>query len=482
MKSTLLCAFWALFCITAAGAQQKPAAVTITVQPGARQTFAGLGASIFPWTPSAQFNAQVPRPQQRNMARLLWQSARFRSVRLWVVPDDFFPAATPTNIAKYVDGYVGTHKVPDAMAAGAKELILAPDRIPTSMGDGHGLIRDAAIPEYAALLAGFIQVFHQQTDVLINHAAVLNEPNDRPIKLSDTQWPVMIKALRQALDVRGLQKVGIVAPESANCGDDAYAVVDAMKADPSAWHDLEGVATHSYNNAATPEMAARAVGKEYWITEAGGMMDRDEDAGNAVEAASAASRFLNDINHGVTHWQFFIGAEQADPRGNTGRILKYDVNPFRLTVLQKYYYFQQLSQTFDTGAALRRSLSSLDGEMTYTYSHAPAHKPQLNAAAARSRDGSWGIGLSDFTSDYFATSEAPSWYREQGGSSAQTFTVTIHVPELTKFKTLRFAVRHSTAVIGNQPAGAVVMRRGAVTITVHPLELVTLRSLPRGHE
>ena len=447
--------------------------VTITVQPGARQAFHGLGASIFPWDASAQFNTQLTRPQQVHLARLLWHAAGFRSARLWVIPDDFFPAATPQNITRYVDGYVKTHKVPDALAAGATELILAPDRIPVSMGDGHGLIKNDSIPVYAALLAGFIRVFRDQTGILINHAGILNEPNDRPIKFSDTQWPVMIEEMRKALDTRGLQAVGIVAPESANCGADAYAVVDAMKADPAAWRDLEGVATHSYNNAAREEMAQRAIGKRYWITEAGGITDADEDAHDGLQAASAASRFLNDVNHRVTDWQFFIGAEQADPRGNTGRIIKYDPVPYRPTILQKYYYFQQLSETFAFGSVFRHSLSSLDGEMDYTY----GKKPRLNAAAAKNPNGTWGIGLSNFTSATFQDQDDPKDFAlHNSGYPAVSMQVTIRMPELAKVKRLRFAVHHSTATVSNQPKGFVIMHSGVVTVLVQPLELVTLVS------
>ena len=219
---------------------------------------------------------------------------------------------------------------------------------------------------------------------------MLNEPNDRPAKLSDAQWPGMIKALRRALDVQGLKTVRIIAPESANCGADACAVVDSIKADPEAWRDLKAVAIHSYNNAAREEMARRVGEKEYWITEAGGITDTDEGPNDGLQAASVAARFLNDVNRRVMDWQFFIGFEQADPHGNTVRIIKYDPGPYRLTILQKYYYLRQLAETFDAGAVFRHSRSSLDGEMDYAY----GKKPRVNAAA-RNSNGTWSLGLCD---------------------------------------------------------------------------------------
>ena len=454
-----------------AQAQTAPVPLTITVQSGPRQAFAGLGASIFPWTPAKVYNAQVSPAQTREMARLLWHDARLRSVRLWIHPGE-------EPVSYYVDGYVGTRKLPDALAAGATDLILAPDHLPPAMNDGHGYIRNDAIPQYAALLAGFIADFKAQTGILINHCGVLNEPNDRPVKPSDAQWPVLIKALRAALNARGLQAVGIVAPESANCGPDAYAVVDSIHADPAAWRDLEGIATHSYNNAATEDMAGRRRGKQYWTTEAGGSANADEKAGDRLQAAGASSRFLNDVNHGVTHWQFFIGTEYDDPAGNTDRILKYDpqtaARPFHLTVLQKYYSLKQLSAVFDAGAVFRHSLSSSEGEMTFTY----GKKPHLNAAAARNPDGSWAIGLSNFTAPEFQDSDNPADFPlHNSGYHAQVYAVTVRVPELAQVPSLRFAVHRS----GSASPETAVMHHGILTVpSVGPLDLVTLRSLPPG--
>ena len=456
-----------LYAFAAGHVVATPVSVTITVHAGARQTFRGLGASVSPWVPSAIYNAQVTQAQTKFMARLLWHDARFRSVRLWMHPGQ--------PIGNYVDGWVATHKLPDVIAEGATDLILAPNEIPPAMGDGHGLIRDDAIAAYATLLAQFIRDFKDKTGILINHCGVLNEPNDRPVKFSDSQWPVVIKDLRQALDARGLKQVGIVAPESANCGGDAYAVVDSLKADPAAWKDLQGVATHSYNNAATEEMAIRSIGKQYWVTEAGGITDADEGPGDALQAASIASRFLNDVNHGVTNWQFFIGFEQADPAGNTGRILKYDVSPFHLTILQKYWSLKQLSEAFDVGARFRHSLSSLDGEMIYTY----GKKPRVYAAVAQNPDGTWAIGVSNYTSPLFQDADDPANSAiHNSGYVARTFAVTLRVPELARIATLHFAVHRSNVGSDDMRDGTLVMHRGVITVPrLGPLDLITLRSI-----
>ena len=460
--------------LTAFAPAQAQTPVTIIVEEGARQKFAGLGASVFPWTTAALYKTQVTPAQDKEMARLLWRDAHFRNVRVWFHPNDYAPKPGERNIAFYVDGYVKTGKFADVIAAGAKDFTLAPNEIPGYMSDGKGYIRREAIADFAALLADFIKDFKKETGVLINVAGIMNEPNDQPIKLYDAQWPVMIREFRKALDGRGLRGVKILAPESANCGADAYAVVDAIRADPLAWKALDGIATHSYNNAATADMMRRAVGKAYWITEAGGMSDRDEDAGDAIQAASITSRLLNDLNHGVTNWQFFIGAEQADPRGNTGRVLKFDLAPYRLTILQKYWYLKSVSNAIGVGAAMRHCVSNTEGEMTYTY----GKKPRLNVAAARNADGTWGIGVSNFTSDYFTNPKTDKWHREQGGEAAQTFDVTIKVAELANADSLTFAARRSNSGVNAVSIAPVVMRHGTLTIcNVRPLDCIALRSL-----
>lgn len=464
----------ALFCaalpLSASAAETaKPSEVTITAGTQARQKFAGLGASIFPWVPSSRYNAEVTPKQTAQMANMIWRDSRFRSVRLWI-----HPGAEP--VSYYVDGFFKTGKLQAVMAAGGTDLLLAPEYLPADMNDGKGYIKETDIPRYANILADFILDFKKQTGILINHSGILNEPNDRPVKFSDAQWPRMIKAFRQALDARGLKMVKIIAPESANCSEDAYRVVDSIHSDPTAWRALAGIATHSYNNAATEAMAGRSLGqKPYWMTEASDI--GPEASGDALRAASVASRFLNDINHGVTHWMHFIGFEEADPKDNATRIIAYNASPFRITRFQKYAYYKQLSQTFDVGAVLRHSTSDKEGEMTYTY----GKKPRINAAVAKNPDGTWAIGLSNYTAPSFSDAEDPKNFElHNSGYSAKTFRITVRIPELAKRKKMRFAVRRSNSNVNNVALQNVIMQNGVVVVqNVQPLDLITLRSLEK---
>jgi hypothetical protein len=84
----------------------------------------------------------------------------------------------------------------------------------------------------------------------------------------------LVKHLRRELDKRGLQSVQIIAPEHASADGVLNEQVDALKNDAAAWSALDGIASHSYNMAASGEIARRITGpddrnlKEYWMTEA----------------------------------------------------------------------------------------------------------------------------------------------------------------------------------------------------------------------
>ena len=149
------------------------------------------------------------------------------------------------------------------------------------------------------------------------------------------------------------------------------------------------------------------------------------------------------------------------------RILAYTTAPLQITKFQKYDYYRALTQTFDVGAQFRQSRSDTEGEMTWTY----GPKPRITVAAARNPDGSWGIGVTNFTAPQFAEKPGNSGF--ENGYKAQTFDVTINVPEL---KNARFSV-HRNGENEDADGTLLAMLNGKLTIPdVSPLELVTLRS------
>ena len=460
---------------------QDTKAVTIDVQAGARQSFAGFGVSTGNW--GGEYQA-LPRERQQELSRLMWRDTGFKIFRLWLNTYQFRPNAGAHDLSQFRKNYVDSGLVADAKANGVTTLLLAPDGLPDDMKEKNAedkwQFKVGSEADYAKLLADFIQQLRDESGVLLNATGVQNEPNNNE-RFSPQQIVEVVKDLRRELDARGLQSVQIIAPEQASVDGVMLEQVNALKADQSAWQVLAGIASHSYNMAATDtiaELIAAPDGsnlKEYWMTEASD--NGTEEVGNAMRAASLSSRFLNDMNHRVTHWIHFIGAEVSDPKDNATRIIAYDAATGKAQTFTKYWYYQQLSQTFAVGAKFRHSQSSLDGDMTWTY----GVKPHLTAAAAQNADGSWGIGLVNFTADDFTGLQGwadEKWNREQNGHTpAQTFQVTVRVPELKNRSSLKFKVQRSDAVKQNQSAGEVTMKDGEVELNVAPLELVTLREV-----
>ncbi len=448
--------------------------VTITVKQGAKQKFQGFGASQI--RESGIDYSKLTPSQKKLLNKLVCTKTKFKIVRLWFDPTKYAPQPGKRDTGDFVKSFIKSGFISDALANGCTTLLLAPDKIPAYMGASeHGYIYDAEIKNYAALLANFIRQIKQETGIKINVTGVLNEPNDKPLKLSDAQWPLMIKTLRRELDHRGLKHVKIIAPELANADAIAVRVIQAIKNDPEAWRDLAGISTHSYNMAATTQISdlIAETDKEYWQTEAGA--NGREDPGDAVNAASAASRFLNDMNHRVTHWLWFIGYAPADPKDDATRLIRYSRTPFHYDIFQKYYYFLQLSQTFDIKAQFRQSISSLERNRTMTWTY--GKKPQITVASAKNPDGSWGIAVSNYTSNKFVNSNASEWMKTQEGFGAESFRVTVFIEELAKTRDIKMQMYRSNSNINNIYMGSLVMHKGKVTIPkVDSLDLITLRS------
>ena len=479
----LLC----LFALTATGfapvqaqAALLPTPVTITVQPGARQAFAGFGASGLNFGREYQ---TLTAAQRQMLSGRLWRDLKFKTLRLWFNTDQYAPAPGAHDLSQFRGCYVDSGLIADARRSGVTTLLLAPDNLPPYMAEKSALgsadtgmaLKEADAEPYADLLADFLQRLKRLTGIVPDVTGIQNEPNDRE-RFTPAEIVRVVKRLRADLDAQGMARVKIIAPENASADGALYAQLDALAADPQAWAGLAGIASHSYNMAATEEAARRVAGtgKSYWMTEASD--NGPEAPGDALRAASLASRFLSDMNHRVTDWVHFVGFEVPDLHDNATRILAYTPGPFAITTFQKYYYYRQLSRAFDVGAVFRASRSDTDGDMTYTY----GKKPKLTAAAARNPDGAWGIGLSNYTAATFTDAgDEKDFAVHNGGYAARTFAVTVRVPELVRVKMLRFAVRRSNSGVNDVPAGTVVMHSGVVTVpAVRPLDLVTLRSLP----
>jgi O-glycosyl hydrolase len=462
-----------LLCCAAA---PPPDAVTITVHRQARQKFVGFGTSLTNF--DGRFE-QLPKGVQESISKQVWHDLNFRILRLWFSPSVYLAHPGSPTMDAFEQRYIDSGLIRLAKEHGCTTLLLAPDDVPQSFsqpaveaGATYREFTDAGVTAYANLLADFIARLHQETGVWINATGILNEPNDRPIRFQLRQWPMVITALRRELDQRGLKNVAIIAPEAASCDDTAYAMVDVLRHSPAAWADLNGIATHTYNMGATDVMAGKIAGtsKSYWQTESS--TPGPQEIGDPLNGATTAGRVLSDLNHGVTHWLWFIGFEQADPKDNGTRLLKFDATRPGGAVekFSQYGTIAQLSRAFPPGSVMYACTSSAEGTMTWTY----GTKPAVLAAAARLRDGSWSIGVVNCSSDRYSDPAMSEFDRTQGGPPGKTIRVSIRVEAITRDPKAAFRVRISDAEHANRDAGTVRADGGVVTVDLAPLQLKTL--------
>lgn len=463
--------------------QRQAAAIDIRVPARERQTFQGLGASTKDsW---AREYGRLPRERQEQLSDLQWSQTGLNSVRIWFQLEDYAPEPNVRDFEAVCSPDL-VQVLRDAQARGVTQLCLAPCAVPDYLCEerqwqnGNGktisstMLREEQRALHAAIIADFIAELAERHDLHIDVTGVQNEPNTNHDCYFDGECMVdSVKLLRQALDQRGLQQVGIIAPETASADHVAHTLVEALKADPEAWSAVRGIGTHSYNMAADERLASIALnaGKEYWQTESS--VPGKEVAGDIYRASTMATTLLSDLNHGVTHWIHFIGFAAYDPRDNGTRMIGFDPDETGedwYTLYDKHRYLAQLAQAFQPGCVLRKAHSDREEHMHWTY----GRKPRVVVAAGRNPDGSWAVGISNYTYNDFPTGS--DFHRENAGHPAQVFTVAVTLDDLSDVPEMPFEVQRSDRHGTRNESSPLIARYGQLELAIDPLELVTLRS------
>lgn len=430
---------------------------SITINNIPKQKLLSVGSS------SVGLQDGVPNWATEAMADSIYKSLGFNALRLWSNTEQ---SQTANDMLVGFDYYIQSGILDAARKRGVQVLLLAPMR--------YGETPTEPMEEYTEKLAEFIRRLKSEKGVVINVTGVANEPGFTVAQMTDA-----VKLLRQKLDIKGLQNVGIVAPEASSADARGFSLVQGIKDDPIAWKGLLGIASHSYNMAANKQWENSITGtaKQYWMTEASD--NGNETANDDTRAATIAARFLNDMNHLVDNWYFFIGysssSDVTTDGDNATKLMVYDLRSRKIFEHLKYYYFKQIRTIFDYNAVFRDAVSATEGDMVYTY----GQKPAINCAAAKNPDGSWGIGAVNLTG-INATFFGETYY------PAATYNVTIYVKELANVASTNFRLYRSSASKRFYNDGIVTMRNGSVTVTITPKELISLRSisssLPTTHQ
>jgi hypothetical protein len=443
------------------GSFQEP--VTLSVGSQGRQVFQGFGVGQVggsDWTP-------LSATQKAQIAQRLYRDLDVKALRLWF---DF-------NHDTFVNKYLHTGLLQSALQHGVKELLLAPDRFPagmmTTLSDGRQKLTDLA--GYARAIAVHIKRLKDERGVSITATGLINEPNGpncaKYVEPSD--YPLLVRTLRAELDQRGLQGVRIIAAENASCNEVARTILERIVGDSQALAAFGGAATHSYNMTANGAYAGLVASHnlQYWQTESGCLKGCGQNDFNYRMSATAAARFLNDLNFRVSHWFWFTGAQHlANPADNQQKLLYWDTNSLGggnwLRTNYQYWYLKQIVRNLPAGTRMRQVTSSLsNSSMTYTY----GLKPPLNAAAGVRPDGKWFVAVVNNSGDDFAVYDSLLRNAPQ-----KEYRVTIDIPELSAVGEKRFRLFRSNQRLANAGLAEITLKNGKATVLLAPQELITL--------
>lgn len=523
---------------TATASEAQP--ITIVAAASPRQTFKGFGWSLVRGGGSPFHGplGNLSRPVREELLTLLCEDLGTTVVRLWWTPMENVRGSVNGD-AQFLQAYVESGLVKDLRRHGVKQLLLAPDR-PCAPNAQNSTAGGHSVALRANQTAAFIKKL-RAAGTVIDVTGVANEPgcwtkwqNSSGATMS-ANWPSVldesgnlvgaVKLLSQALRTEGIdaRSIKIVGPESSNADSHGFAQVMACHADHECWSALDSIASHSYGMAANEQWAnaSSRLDKGYWVTESGAWGTETGPVlfpGNdgRWQGVALACRFLNDLNHGVDTWIWFIGAWIFDTQmlggktncqhgcgskcGETmcGINRQEDMKlistcpgaahqpcypsqqtttgtPQFYELMPQYHYAKQLRKTFDIGCVMRTSSTSntfLPG-MTWTY----GKKSSVNAAVGRNPDGSWGIAVANPTG--IPTIDNLNGVATQLFPNATTLQVELVLSdELASTETLTFvpyrSVGKTAYSVKEEP---VAMKGGRISVSVQPNELLTLRSV-----
>ncbi|MBD3392247.1 MAG: hypothetical protein GF418_09285 [Chitinivibrionales bacterium] len=450
------------------------------------------------------------------MHAFLWDSLKFRHMRLWQRMSESRCDVANDLCTKYMaDNYGKT--VADAIK-GRPHLTI-------HMGPGYNPTN--SLKTHAAQHAKQINRLITEYGFPIAWTGISNEP-DNGDKLTPETAAQLVKYYRQELDrYDATRPVKILAPENSGCNLKAIAMVEQINADDEALAALDAYSTHSYNESISDWMedimwpfheANRAAGgtKQHWMTEASSFACEGWD--DAFEASSNMSRVLADMNHLCNVWVYYIGIGVRNSLWNIDCPLQTDGirdgNGFHMVLfrrdeqdwraLLKAYYFKQLGATFDYRCIFRKAQTHIwelndwgncdcndedntlpdceycrreDTTMVYAF----GRKAPLYLAAAKNPDSSWGVAVTNYTGDI-----APTAFSELFGP--RNYRVTVTIEELADtadmvfraYRCNRMALHGPTAC---EEEGPVVLNQGTMVIdSIGSFDLVTLRSYPLDND
>lgn len=360
--------------------------------------------------------------------------------------------------------FIDNGLIRDLQARGVTLLQFSPG---TNKPNDRGPGTPAEVETYAANIAQLILDAWEMRGVKFQVTAIQNEANTQQgYGWNPTTVANVAIALRAALDERGLHDVRILPTESASNDSTHQGYIKAIIENPAAYAASFAFGSHSYGMALRSDEESRAFGRHQWMNEAAA--NGFESATFDREAAKVAARYFNDLNFGTTLWTYFIGTGVFDSNNPSDqdeatKMVTWDSATDTLRYPMKYWYALPMRKVLGNGVRLRRVMHGTTVSNPGIYS-VPGTRSKILAAAGVNPDGALGIGVVNNTGITDPTNHA----------AAETFDVTISIPELATEPSVTFELYRSR-VVGGVP----VNYESAGTLTAINGQLIVPNLLPK---
>ncbi len=452
--------------------------IMIIVHEGEETTFMGLGGS----STGDDGYAGMSEAVRTDLANAVWKDADFRVLRLW--------CHRTTTAASFASSF--RQLIADARKANPEVVLLLG---PTGTVTGQ-------MQQHCAHHAQIIKDLRDSYGITIQATGVTNEPNAHDDWLPQ-EAAAGVKAMRAALDSRGLQDVKLIAPEVSNVDEKGISYIENIIADQDALDAIDAFSTHSYSMCMTRALRdlEKPCDKEHWQTEASA--NGPETFTDYRFGTSVAIRILSDINLGITHWCYFLVYSSYDENDNRTRVLGYDPGAGTFRPFYKFHYMGNISRAFSPGTVMRNATSDLDwvfdwyneavdkayadsGQARFNYmiwdermvfmEQTYGVKAPVALACGRRPDGKWAIGITNFSGDCAPLDgDQGCWV---GGTTLpdMIFDAVVRVEELTGAGDIEFEVHRTNGDEEYADEGTVTMSGGEVEVSVDQYDLLTLVS------
>jgi len=308
--------------------------------------------------------------------------------------------------------------------------------------------------------------------------------NESDTRRVDPSWPVeFLKIFKAKLDSAGIENIKLGGPNTIEWAPyvdptltgashgygfqpgDNMMYLNAILDDPEALAILNAIDLQSYGWSHSEEVQNLAMqhGMEQWVA-LSATDGLNNNNGDPVLSPVSAANLLANINHGVTHWNYWVWDQISN--FSTGELNR------RGKVLQ------HIGKSFQEGALVRKCLSDpyvFSERMFWNFydinNPANNRQPELVAAAAENKDGSFVIGLVNLSGV-----EAQHFNSKFYATKAKTVDVNLTLEEFQHNEVAVFQIQRSDPNGAYSTPGNAYLYKNKLSVSINPQDLLILKA------